>query len=218
MESGIRAEVRVDPDGQCPVAKAARDADVACHSIDRCVNPDAPTERTVEFRLGGDAQTAVDALDVEVTAVFDYGETTTFRFRQPLDCGCPCAVVEAFDSPIVDQYTRDGDVFLTFHATDIEQLQALMGRFREEFPTLDVQRLLRSAGDPADHDLVYVDRSILTDRQREALELAHEMGYFARPKRANAGEVAEAMGVNRSTFSEHLAAAQSKLLDAVLDA
>ncbi|WP_396613591.1 helix-turn-helix domain-containing protein (plasmid) [Haloferax sp. S1W] len=30
-------------------------------------------------------------------------------------------------------------------------------------------------------------------------------------------EVADALGINRSTFSEHLSAVQSKLLDAVLD-
>ena len=53
---------------------------------------------------------------------------------------------------------------------------------------------------------------------REVLETAHEMGYFEYPKRANAGDVAEAVGISRSTFSEHLGAAQTKLLDAILEA
>jgi len=44
------------------------------------------------------------------------------------------------------------------------------------------------------------------------------MDCFDHPKGANAGEVADALDISRSTFAEHLSAAQSKLFDAVLDA
>jgi hypothetical protein len=47
--------------------------------------------------------------------------------------------------------------------------------------------------------------------------MAHRMGYFDYPRQSNASEVADALGVAPSTFTEHLTAAQSKLLDAVLD-
>ena len=53
----------------------------------------------------------------------------------------------------------------------------------------------------------------LTDPQREALRTAYEMGYFEYPRDANASEVAAALDIQRSTFTEHLNAAQSKLLD-----
>ena len=217
MGSGIRAEIRIDPDGACSVATAAAAAGTSCHSINRSVSPEHSDRRTVEFTLGGDTTAVDDALDADVQPVFDYGDRTAFRLHEPSDCRCPCSVIEAFDCPLVDQYTHSGDVFVTFHVEDVERLQALIGRLRETFPSIDVKRLLRSAGDADDHDLVYVDRNALTDRQREALELAHRLGYFEHPKEANAGDVAEEMGVNRSTFSEHLAAAQSKLLDAVLE-
>jgi len=42
------------------------------------------------------------------------------------------------------------------------------------------------------------------------------MGYFERPRDANAGAVAEALDIAPSTFAEHLAAAQRKLLDEAL--
>lgn len=42
------------------------------------------------------------------------------------------------------------------------------------------------------------------------------MGYFERPRRANATEVADVLDINPSTFSEHLAAAESKLIEDVL--
>jgi hypothetical protein len=70
---------------------------------------------------------------------------------------------------------------------------------------------------PEESDLVTVDRSDLTERQREVLATAYEAGYFDHPKGANAGEVATSLDIDRSTFSEHIAAAQRKLLSSLLD-
>jgi len=63
---------------------------------------------------------------------------------------------------------------------------------------------------------VPVDLEKLTDRQREVLETAYEMGYYQYPRGANASEVADALDICPSTLAEHLAAAQTKLLDDVL--
>ena len=57
----------------------------------------------------------------------------------------------------------------------------------------------------------------LTDRQREVLTVAHEMGYFEHPRDANAEAVAADLDITPSTFAEHLAAAQSKLVDSIPD-
>ena len=43
------------------------------------------------------------------------------------------------------------------------------------------------------------------------------MGYFERPKGANATDVADELGINRSTFSEHVSAAERKILTDVLE-
>jgi len=72
-------------------------------------------------------------------------------------------------------------------------------------------------GETDDGDVVFVDRSRLTDRQREVLETAYEMGYFEHPRATNATEVADALDVSLSTFTEHLATAQSKVLAAIVD-
>lgn len=76
-----------------------------------------------------------------------------------------------------------------------------------------------SAADPTTESAdstVSVDRGKLTDRQLEVLETAHAMGYYQYPRGANASEVAEALDICPSTLAEHLAAAQTKLLDDVL--
>ncbi len=214
MDSGIRAEVRVDPDGTCPVVEGSVSAGSPSYSVARGTTASEPDRVTEEFMIGGEkAPTA----SVELTEVFDYGSKTMYRFQRERGRGCPCESIEEFDSPIVDLHTRDGSLYLVFHAIDMEALQSVITTLRDRYPAVDVRRLLRSEHDPQEDNLIFLDRSRLTDRQREVLETAHRMGYFEHPKDANAGEVADALGITTATFSEHLAAAQSKLLDAILD-
>lgn len=59
--------------------------------------------------------------------------------------------------------------------------------------------------------------SELTDRQRAALVRAHMSGFFEWPHETTGDELAEAMGISRSTFHQHLRAAHRKLADAIVD-
>ncbi|MFC6951595.1 helix-turn-helix domain-containing protein [Halorubellus litoreus] len=197
-----------DPVGIDVGGTPAVDGDDA-ETTDSADKPTGPPDA----RAGDTGATA----DVTPTLVFDYGDHATYRFERERDVACPCEVVEAHDCPTVDVAIRDDGVHVTFHVPDMTDLQALVGDLREQFPSLDVKRLLRSTGDAGAHNLVFVDRGRLTDRQLEVLQTAHRMGYFRHPKGANAGEVATELDITRSTFSEHLAAAQSKLLDAILE-
>lgn len=54
--------------------------------------------------------------------------------------------------------------------------------------------------------------SMLTDRQREILELAVEEGYFDQPRRIDREEIADRLGLSGSTVSEHLRKAERKIL------
>lgn len=53
----------------------------------------------------------------------------------------------------------------------------------------------------------------LTDRQREALLTAHEMGYFDIPRGARLQEVASELGITSSSLSERLRRAQSQVVE-----
>lgn len=219
MGSGIRAEIRVDATDTCPIAHLSQETGAASLSISRSIDTDAPDRVTEEFVLDADPSTDdVEGLEDDIEEVFAYGRRKVYRFSRDRGRGCPCELVERSGSPIIDMHTRDGWLFLTFHARDMTDLQHVIDDLRERYPSMDVQRLLRTGEDRADQNLVFVDRSSLTDRQREVLETAHEMGYFHHPKGANAGEVADALGITTSTFTEHLSAAQSKLLGSILEA
>jgi predicted DNA binding protein len=216
MSSGIRAELRVDADGTCPVAEVASETGASTLSISRGIDPEGSGTVTEEFMLDG-APAGDLSLDEDLTRVFTYGSKAVYRFSRQRGRGCPCESIEQFGCPVVDVHTEDGTLFLIFHAADIAELRGIIATLKERYPAVDIRRLLRSEDGRSTDDLVFVDRSRLTERQREVLETAHRMGYFDRPKGANAGEVADALDISRSTFAEHVAAAQTKLLDAILE-
>lgn len=60
-------------------------------------------------------------------------------------------------------------------------------------------------------------KSELTNRQHAALVRAYTAGYFEWPHDTSGEEIAEAMGIGRSTFHQHLRAAQRKLAGAIVD-
>ena len=234
MAQGIRVEVKVEDPPGCTVAAATEAAEAASFSVSRTVNPESPDRVTEEFAMGGDLASwdaSDEAADGDtqrdepatrdpsdaVTPVFEYGDETVYRFERERDRQCPCEVVDAHDCPVFDVHTRGRDLYVTFHAPTMERLQDVVGDLRETFPSLSVQRLLRNSTDTPGGSPVLVDRDVLTDRQREVLETAHRMGYFEHPKAVNAGEVAAALDISSSTFAEHLAAAQRKLLAAIVD-
>ena len=210
MSSGIRAELSFGDAESCRVAQLTGRAGVETESISRSVAPESGRV-TEEFAVSGNGD--IDAPDLE--EVFSYGSQSIYRFTRDQGEACPCEAVEDFGSPVVDVSAADGDLELALHVDDMAELQDVLGNVRAQFPNVNVDRLVRSP-EGAGADLVLVDRAELTDRQREVLETAHRMGYFSHPKGANAGEVAEELGITSSTFTEHLAAAQSKLLSAIL--
>lgn len=216
--SGLSATVVLRDPESCPVARATSATGESVETVSRS-SPSSPETPTVEeFAIEGESEPLESAdvgIELSTVSANEHGEV--YRFTRELDGVCACEVVETEGTPVSSIRAEEGALYLTVRASDVETLSDIVGALREQFDGVELQQLLRT-GEREAADLAFVDRSRLTDRQREVLETAHEMGYFEYPKRANAGDVAEAIGISRSTFSEHLGAAQTKLLDAILEA
>lgn len=213
MASGIRATVRFTDIESCPIARVSRDAASPITQVSTSVTSDDGRASVTEFIADLDDAPA----DPAVERVFSYGPADLYRTTHDREAACPCECLGEFGCPVHRYEAADGDLTLVFHAESFEQLQDVMAALRERFPSADVQRLLQPPLEGVPEERVFVNRGTLTDRQREVLEAAYEMGYFERPKRANATEIAETLGISQSTFTEHLVAAQRKILDDVLD-
>lgn len=57
----------------------------------------------------------------------------------------------------------------------------------------------------------------LTSRQLEAVEIAHQLGYYEVPRRGTVEEVAERLGCTPATASEHLRKAEQKVMGSLVD-
>ncbi len=201
----------VEAAGSCPVA-AATGGDTIARSARWSSAGDG--EGTVEeFDLVGDADEA--DLPEDASVVFETDRSERVRFTREGE-DCICEAVEALGTPVTDVSASRGTLRLSFHATDVETVRAAVDELDEAYGSVRIDRLART-GDGEDDDMVLVDRGRLTDRQQEVLETAMEMGYFERPRSANATEVADRLDISPSTFAEHLASAQSKVLDSLLE-
>lgn len=206
MEEGILASVEVrDPEG-CPVTSLAVDGDVQSVTHGRGTTGTVPVEVTVDG----------DAAPDHGRPVFSYESGTVYRLERTADQGCACDRIEARGCPVREVRATDGAILFRFIVADQDRLRTVISDLRSRDGDVSIRCLHRS-GAGTESAPVFVDRNAFTDRQREVVRRAHELGYFERPKRANASEVAAELDISPSTFADHLAAAQTTLMDALFD-
>ncbi|KTG07646.1 bacterio-opsin activator [Haloprofundus marisrubri] len=210
MDAGIHAQIQVSGVEGCPAASLSEDVEIESVVLDRQTGSRDGTvvgEVTVDH-----ADTEMEAPE-GVQRVFDDDTRSVYRFVNRTG-DCPCGRVPDHGCPVRTVRADSGSLLLSFIASDVQTLRSIVTDLRSCCGAVRVQRLTQST--PESQRLLFVNREAFTDRQYEVLQTAHEMGYFARPKRADSAAVAAELGISVATFSEHLAVAQEKLLDQVL--
>jgi predicted DNA binding protein len=211
---GVRAGIAIHGTGNCPLVDASTAHDGPITGINWTHAGDTHTE---EFRVRHpDAVDAVEGIP-DPESVVDLGDERVYRYDRPRDGGCACRVIEELDCPIADARAEDGVLLLTLHLPELERLRDVVSALDGSAERVEVRYLVEGAArDDGASDRTLVDCGRLTDRQREVLRTAYRMGYFERPRDANARAVADALDISPSTFAEHLATAQRKLLEETL--
>ncbi|SDM79635.1 hypothetical protein SAMN04487949_2621 [Halogranum gelatinilyticum] len=205
---GIHVELEVSDVDGCPAATVSERADVASVTTSRRQTGDG--ERVVgEFTADSDADVGDSA-----EAVLSDTDSTVYRFASDTDC--PCGRLPDHGCPVRNVRAEDGTVVLTFIVADVAALRTVVADLRDCCGSVRVRRLTRSTAEDGE-TLVVVDRSAFTDRQYEALQTAHDRGYFERPRETSAADVADELGISAATFGQHLAVAQRKLLDQLVE-
>ncbi|MFQ3295648.1 MAG: putative DNA binding protein [Halobacteriales archaeon] len=210
MDGGIRAEINVEAGDACPIMKSVADRTNPITNVSRSLSPG---DEAIVEEFTTDASATVE--DERMDPVYSYDSRVAYRFSRDENPTCPCHRIESHEVPVSNTTLRNESLVLQFHVADLDELEAVVKDLREDYP-VSIERLVQSGCDGDPDDLVFVDRGQLTDRQMEVLRTAHEMGYFEYSKRSNAGDVADELGISTPTFSEHLSAAQRKLLGALV--
>lgn len=209
--SGLRAALEFPSLDSCPVADASGETENPITSITWA----SESSGTVREEFTADADLDPEGIDGDLDPVFDYDSTRVYQFERETGA-CLCQYVEEESYPITDIRAEEGVLVLTLHLESRAALQDIVTTLKDRYGTVRVRYLLQDGSEQNNADVVPVDRGRLTDRQREVLATAYEMGYFDSPRRANATEVATELDIDVSTFTEHLAAAQSTLMEDLL--
>ena len=205
---GLEASLTVTRPGNCPIVDASVVSETPVELVAQGVQADRVVE---EFEVGA----GTPRLD-GVEEVFDGDRSRVYRFERAADRECVCSLIESFGCPVANVRAVDGTLEVVFRPADLDTLRRIVRELRETFGDVRLDHLVRS-GHRDGTEPVVVDRGRLTDRQREVLETAYRMGYFEYPRTANAEEVAATLEIASATFREHLAAAQSKLLQDLVE-
>lgn len=211
MSTGIRATIEFSTPGLCPLLDASAAAETHIRGVSRSVCASNCSASVTEF------STSHEFDSPEIIPVFEHGESNRYRLRHDDPIGCPCESLGELGCAVSQYIARKGSLTIVFFASDYDELRSAIAVLRERFPGLDLKRLIQSPTNVTHEDTVLVDRGRLTARQREVIRTAYEEGYFERPRRANATEIAAMLDIDPSTFGEHLTAAQGKLLQDVFE-
>lgn len=215
----LRVTVRVDPD-RAPAFfdLLANSPDVdAARVLDLATTPGGVTTLLLvvegdpaAFAEGATGTPGVESVDLSETRG---DRTAALVVMRPLETPVFAAIHRASTRAGVVVRTpvvyRDGEV----HGRAVGDPDALQRAFDVGTEDLDVRveevGAVRLPGDPA---------ATLSDRQREAVEAALELGYYDRPREATHEDVAAAIGCAPATASEHLQKAEATLVRSGMDA
>ena len=213
MSEGIRATVEFPARAPCPIAGVSAETESVVDGVWTSVSATGSSPTVSEFIV----ESPEPPERPDLRHVLSLGGRHLLRLDHGGEETCPCECLGEFGCAVQRYVARTGTLRLVFNTADYEELQGAVGALRDRFPAVDVRRLVRSPDVEGAPDVAFVDRGRLTERQLEVLQTAHSMGYFDRPRGSNAEAVSAELDIDPSTFAEHLAAAQSKLLEDILE-
>lgn len=88
-------------------------------------------------------------------------------------------------------------------------IQKRLGEIRRE---MDAEITIEGMKSPDTESAKYNSGVCLSERQREVFELAQREGYYTWPREVSASELADDLGISKTTMLEHLRKAEAKLL------
>lgn len=147
--------------------------------------------------------------DIRITD--ESGSTELVRATAEITSNCLCHVFQRHDCVPNIRGVEDDTILVETYVDDRETIRELIAALRRINGSVRLVRL--TVGEEGQRgDLVTVDLSTLTAKQREALELAISRGYYDDDRDVSLAEMASELGISKSALSQRLRAVQSKLM------
>lgn len=143
-------------------------------------------------------------------------EAALIRASGNVEEDCLCFVFQ--DSGCVPRIRaiEDGTLLVTAYVDDRETIRKLIAELDPIAEQVRLVRLTVVEGPEATEHVTF-DLSSLTQKQREAIELAVVRGYFDAGCETELSDLASELGISKPAVSQRLRIAQSKLVQEVFD-
>jgi predicted DNA binding protein len=146
---------------------------------------------------------SVEVVDRGHTGDTEHATVLTFaQFPEPTPY---TIMLENEYMPLDPTILRDGDEFFDLFVRDRERLVELVDRL-EAVGEVGIERVVNDIETVFNPSPITWGalQELLTDRQREVISVAAELGYFEVPREATLSDVADEVGLEKSTVGEHL--------------
>ncbi|MFH5798473.1 response regulator [Haladaptatus sp. CMAA 1911] len=157
-------------------------------------------------------ETFVDVLDDHRsirTLEVDSGEPTIYRVIVEDDT--PESHLGSVGALVRSTTVTPGRATITFELSSREYLQPAMDRLNEHYAPVVVRSVVQQTVGHREDRSTRMEIDSLTKKQLFALEAAYHQGYFDRPRRHSAIDIANSLGITHTTYLQHLRVAQRKL-------
>lgn len=129
-----------------------------------------------------------------------------------IQSGCICPVFRDHDCVASIDGFDGRELVVSVALPDRDELSRLVSSLRDVGARVRLQRIT-TAGSPETDTTLELDADRITDKEREAVNVAIEMGYYERPRKTDLSELADRLGVSRSAVSQRLNNVETKLVD-----
>ncbi|APW98675.1 bacterio-opsin activator [Halobiforma lacisalsi AJ5] len=129
---------------------------------------------------------------------------------------CICPVFRRHDCITSIEGIERGSLRVSLTTPDRTELERIVDDLRETGATVQLERITSSGPDVDGRTAPDPDADGLTEKQREAVVVAVESGYYETPRRADLADLADELGVSRSAVSQRLNAVESKLVNSLV--
>ena len=108
----------------------------------------------------------------------------------------------------------DPPLYVTFRIADRTTLREVIEKYQSMGPDIQTITIVDPENDQTKPLSIEVGH--LTEKQWEALRVAHEKGHYSSPRGGHLDEIAAELGISKSAVSQRLRAAESKIIPAIL--
>lgn len=192
----IRAQLAITPDtaSRCRVVRATEKT----HDVTHQMKP-----ATGENREFDECHTELS------TGTDDTPERSYITSEVHAKCICP--VLAEHDCIPDVKGVRSGTLIVGLTVPRQSVLREILTALKAIDATVSVEWIVH--GDRTD-GVVEMDASTITEKQREALEVALDMGYYETPRETTLGTLSDRLDISKSAVSQRLNAAETKLVKA----